>query len=210
MDGRLQEPAWRTSRGGWSRPASQARICAEGACVALACAPGERRCGPGGVQICAADRLSLGEAVPCSDDEACPGRLPGPPVRAGRGRLQGGGLLTCQADGITWTRTPCGAGKICAEGRPRPGGRLRKPRRTLCGDGERVVCEADGWTTIPCGPGQACFAGRCVDCVQAADCGPDGACQEGACVAAHRRRHPGPARGAGGAPLRRPARGPGR
>ncbi|MEZ4473978.1 MAG: Ig domain-containing protein [bacterium] len=185
VNGRLR--ACLEDESGWLEQACEpGQICAEGACVTLACAPGERRCGPGGVQICAADGLSLGEAVPCSDDEACvQGVCLARQCTPGEVACGEGGLLTCQADGITWTRTPCGAGEICAEGAcGPPRGDDCEPGRTLCGDGERVVCEADGWTTIPCGPGQACFAGRCVDCVQAADCGPDGACQEGACVAA--------------------------
>ncbi|MCB9549702.1 MAG: putative Ig domain-containing protein [Myxococcales bacterium] len=170
---------------GWLETACGAgERCSEGACVALACAPGARVCGPAGVQICAADGLSQGEPTPCGADETCLEGVCLPrQCQPGEVACGEGGLLTCEADGLRWSRQACAAGEVCAAGRcGPPAGADCEPGRTLCGEAEVVVCGPDGWTSTPCAAGQACFLGRCVDCVQAADCGPDAACVDGACA----------------------------
>ncbi len=109
-----------------------ARVCVDGACVPVACDPGDGVCAGGGlIRICDEDGISYRDPEPCPDGFGCEDGECIPQVcAAGEGRcLDDVRRRICNEAGTGWIAEDCDAGRACDDGRCRlvicPPGLLR-------------------------------------------------------------------------------------
>ena len=127
---------------GWlERDCEEGETCLDGDCVVLLCEPGERRCTEDGLawEACEADGTAWGEATDCEEGSHCvQGICLEQQCEPGDVVCDETSILTCDEDGLGWTREDC-------------------PDDELCFAGQCVECvNAD-----QCDDGEYCDAGLC-------------------------------------------------
>lgn len=169
---------------GWQVEGCGAEVCLDGACVAPACAPGTRRCGERGVEVCAADGSGFGAATACGDDESCvEGVCLAQSCAAGEVACGEGVRLVCRTDGLGWDREACAAGELCVDGACMAPPAMCDAGDVWCSRVAVFECVDGGFVERPCGPGEVCYEGACIGCVRDDDCRQGRVCVEGACEA---------------------------
>lgn len=157
--------------------------CRQGACQQVCrpdCSPAETRCGPGGVEVCAAasDCPTWGAAIPCPAGQLCANGLCGHPCQdecaAETSECTRDGWRSCTQiddDGcFEWSEPQaCPAGEVCAFGRcaGECADECSEGSRTCAGAGYQVCGDHDDdpcleWSrAILCPAGQGCSNGTC-------------------------------------------------
>ncbi|MEI8258451.1 MAG: DUF4215 domain-containing protein, partial [Deltaproteobacteria bacterium] len=157
-------------------PCGPDESCSLGACVPRVCAPGVASCvGTSGSHACNPDGLGYGATMPCPSMSSCSpgtGMCEGWVCMPGSRTCVGSSVRTCNADGLGYTNTACGAMQACSVGVCTSW--ICTPGTYVCTDIDtRRVCNADGlgYSVAPCtGPGRYGYA-----------CVGSGACAERVC-----------------------------
>lgn len=139
---------------GWlARDCADGETCLDGACVVLSCEPGDRRCTEDGDawESCLEDGTGWSEPTACEDGSACvEGVCLAQQCEPGEVVCDETSLLTCDEDGLGWTRTDCEEGQVCFAGQC-----LECVNADQCDEGETCddgVCAPEPVHILPAAP----------------------------------------------------------